>query len=89
MRLKSDFDIPYGHKEKVLTLEISGMSTSKPVIQKEACTECGTCYLYCPTGAVSYDDNGIYVVSKFCKGCGICVKECPTKAISMMEISGE
>ena len=89
MHFKSDYDIPYGHKEKLWTLDTTGMSDLRPAINKETCTECGTCYLYCPTGAILFDDSGIHVVSDFCKGCGTCAKECPTTAILMMEIKGE
>lgn len=89
MHFKCSYDIPYGHKKKIWTLDISGMSSTRPTINKEACTECGTCYLYCPTGAIFFDDGGIHVTFDFCKGCGTCAQECPTTAIVMMEISGE
>jgi pyruvate ferredoxin oxidoreductase delta subunit len=89
MRFESDFDIPYGHKKRLWTLDIKGMSSLRPNINKETCNECGTCYLYCPTGAIVFDDSGIQVVSEFCKGCGICAKECPFTAILMMEIREE
>ena len=87
MQLRSNYDIPYGHKEELLMSEISGMASSRPKLEKEKCSECGTCYLYCPTGAVSFDSSGIHFVFEFCKGCGICEHECPSKAILMMEIN--
>jgi pyruvate ferredoxin oxidoreductase delta subunit len=86
MRFESDFDIPYGHKEDLWTLDITGMSSLRPDINKDTCNECGTCYLYCPTGSILFNENGINIIHKYCKGCGICVKECPVKALSMVEI---
>lgn len=83
MRLKSKYDVPYGHKERLLTVAISGMRSSDPVIQRQVCCRCGTCYLYCPTGAIEFDEGGYKINLNFCKGCGICVKECPSNAIFM------
>lgn len=85
MRFKSRYDIPYGHK-RMMTLDISGMSSERPKIVRDACIECGNCCLFCPTGAVSLDDDGIHVILEFCKGCGTCSRECPATAIAMIEI---
>ena len=89
MRFKSRYDIPYGHKKKLMAFDISGMSSMRPKINEKDCVMCGTCYLYCPPGAIFIDDTGIHVTFEYCKGCGTCVKECPTTAIVMMEIKGE
>ena len=40
------------------------------------CNNCGTCFVFCPDGAIIWDD-GPRVDHEFCKGCGICVAECP------------
>lgn len=40
------------------------------------CNNCGTCFVFCPDGAIIWDD-GPRIDHEFCKGCGICVAECP------------
>lgn len=40
------------------------------------CNDCGTCFVFCPDGAILWDD-GPRIDHEFCKGCGICVAECP------------
>ena len=60
--------------------------TFKPVKDKEKCTQCGFCWLYCPEGAFKKTKDGDYEVDlTFCKGCGICARECPVKALVMVE----
>lgn len=54
--------------------------TSRPVIEREKCNECGICALFCPDGCIDKDLN---IDLDFCKGCGICAQECPKKAITM------
>lgn len=86
VRLKSKYEIPFGHTEKVLVQQVSGMRTMKPVVQKEKCAQCGWCYLYCPTGCITITEGGRFeAFMEFCKGCGICAKECPVNAIVMVE----
>ena len=59
--------------------------TYTPVRDKEKCTKCLICTLYCPEGAIHYDEkkNELDIDLNFCKGCGICANECPAKAIVM------
>jgi NADPH-dependent glutamate synthase beta subunit-like oxidoreductase/Pyruvate/2-oxoacid:ferredoxin oxidoreductase delta subunit len=40
------------------------------------CNNCGTCFVFCPDGAIIWDE-GPRIDHEFCKGCGICVVECP------------
>jgi pyruvate ferredoxin oxidoreductase delta subunit len=54
--------------------------TFRPVIDPEACNQCGLCQLYCPEAAI---DENLEIDYEFCKGCGICANECPKKAIRM------
>jgi pyruvate ferredoxin oxidoreductase delta subunit len=52
-----------------------------PVIDKEKCTRCGLCALYCPDAAIG---RLITIDLAFCKGCGICANECTKRAIAMV-----
>ena len=55
--------------------------TFRPVVDREACNECGLCRQYCPDGTI---DENLEIDLDYCKGCGICAKECPKKAITMV-----
>ncbi len=55
----------------------------KPILDKEKCTRCGLCWIYCPDLAVSRE-NDFEIDYQYCKGCGICAEECPTEAITMV-----
>jgi 2-oxoacid:acceptor oxidoreductase delta subunit (pyruvate/2-ketoisovalerate family) len=58
--------------------------TNVPVCDKEKCTACTLCVLYCPEGVIKVDKKNKYVVDlDYCKGCGICAVVCPVKAIEM------
>ena len=57
----------------------------KPVINRDKCTKCSLCWLYCPEPAFEIDEEGYPVVKyDWCKGCGICFNECPVNAIEMV-----
>jgi thioredoxin reductase/Pyruvate/2-oxoacid:ferredoxin oxidoreductase delta subunit len=47
------------------------------------CNECGTCFVFCPDGAITWE-NGPVVDLEFCKGCGICAVECPGRAMVLV-----
>ena len=86
VRLKSKYEIPFGHSEKILVQKVSGMRTMKPMVQNGKCAQCGWCYLFCPTGSVTITERGYFEADlQFCKGCGLCAKECPNNAIVMGE----
>ncbi|MEM2110953.1 MAG: 4Fe-4S binding protein [Candidatus Bathyarchaeia archaeon] len=56
----------------------------KPVINQEKCVKCGTCWLYCPEGAILRGQ--VFTINyDYCKGCGICAEECPAKVIAMVK----
>ncbi len=60
--------------------------SQRPIYDKEKCTACGLCYLYCPDAAIKrLEDGKIEIDYYFCKGCGICSTECPVDAISMVK----
>jgi 2-oxoacid:acceptor oxidoreductase delta subunit (pyruvate/2-ketoisovalerate family) len=58
--------------------------TYKPVLDKEKCTKCLTCWKYCPDVAIDIVDEYPVVNYDYCKGCGICSEECPKKCIKMI-----
>ncbi|MHA1883537.1 MAG: 4Fe-4S binding protein [Promethearchaeota archaeon] len=61
--------------------------TFRPVI-KEGCNQCGICWMYCPEGVISRQEDGTFDIElEYCKGCGICAKECPSNSIEMIRES--
>ncbi|MHA1819280.1 MAG: 4Fe-4S binding protein [Promethearchaeota archaeon] len=60
----------------------------RPVINRDKCTKCATCWLFCPEGTISRGDDAYFVIDyEYCKGCGICAYECPVGAIDMVNES--
>ena len=55
--------------------------TFKPVLNREKCNRCLTCWLYCPENAI---DREININYDYCKGCGICANVCVKGAIQMV-----
>ncbi|MEG2148356.1 MAG: 4Fe-4S binding protein [Clostridiales bacterium] len=55
---------------------------NRPEIDKDQCTQCLFCYVFCPEGVISKEQDINY---DYCKGCGICATECPQKAIKMIK----
>jgi pyruvate ferredoxin oxidoreductase delta subunit len=68
--------------EKNVGFKTSFARYVRPVIDKNRCTDCRTCSLCCPDGAIDF--NRVEIDLNYCKGCGICVRMCPSKAISMI-----
>ncbi|HDM70291.1 MAG TPA: 4Fe-4S dicluster domain-containing protein [Thermotogales bacterium] len=58
---------------------------SKEVIWiEEKCVHCGYCVNYCPTSALSMNDEyRVEFDPRRCTTCGICVELCPFKAVEM------
>lgn len=72
-----------GNAQKYLT---GGWRTFRPLFNKEKCTNCLLCWIYCPDGSVIVEEErveGFYY--EHCKGCGICKEVCPFGAIEMVE----
>ena len=57
--------------------------TVRPVVDYEKCSDCFTCWKFCPEACVKLEKGRIVIDLDFCKGCGICENECPKKAITM------
>jgi NADPH-dependent glutamate synthase beta subunit-like oxidoreductase len=48
------------------------------------CTECDTCYTFCPDFAIVKKPGGGYAIDlQYCKGCGVCAEECPRSAVHL------
>ena len=59
--------------------------SQSPILDKEKCSKCTLCSLYCPEGCITENDEGYFEADLYyCKGCGICAKECWTGAITMV-----
>lgn len=67
-----------GSTEKTKT---GGWRAQRPIVNKEKCTKCGTCWMYCPDCSIVIKDDGADVDYDYCKGCLICVNVCPVKCI--------
>ncbi len=66
--------------------ETGAWRSSRPILDKEKCTHCMFCWLFCPDGSIRVENGKVMGIDlAHCKGCGICAAECPRKAISMME----
>lgn len=68
-------------------VENEGMVTGnwrmrRPILAREACTQCWTCWIYCPDSCIKKGEDGPLFNLKYCKGCGLCAAVCPTGAIT-------
>jgi 2-oxoacid:acceptor oxidoreductase delta subunit (pyruvate/2-ketoisovalerate family) len=68
--------------------ETGSWRTFRPVLDREKCTDCLICWIYCPDSSILVEEGkhkGFDL--EHCKGCGICAEVCPPKirAIEMVE----
>lgn len=83
------YDIPLISSPSVLHVgnavarQTGSWRVERPVINTDACTRCGLCFVRCPDGAVALDEEGFPVIDyDHCKGCMICQQICPLHAIA-------
>ncbi len=77
---------PAGVCSKASTEFLTGdWKTYTPFRDPTKCTRCLLCVLFCPDGAIRWnqDKADIAFNLNFCKGCGICANDCPVDAIEM------
>ncbi len=68
------------------TLPLINSTYHLAIIDQEICSGCGTCIEWCPTNAISLDDDELAVRDESaCIGCGVCARFCPEEAISLKE----
>lgn len=60
-----------------------------PIIDKDACTGCGSCLEVCPPLAIVLRDEKADIEAEFCEECGFCAAECPVGAISIIYPVGD
>lgn len=63
--------------------ETGGWRTFRPVLSPDRCNGCWLCFVYCPDGVITMNEQDQPVIDyAHCKGCQICVQECPTHALA-------
>ncbi|MFC1671955.1 4Fe-4S dicluster domain-containing protein [Planctomycetota bacterium] len=92
MELKGWKEIPIGglivEAGNSDTYETGSWRAYKPIHDKEKCTNCLRCWVFCPDSSIMVEDSNVTGIDyKHCKGCGICAHECPDKikAITMVQ----
>jgi len=84
MEFKTKFETPWAFSDTLLMLKTGDWRYQKPVVAVDRCSQCGVCYLFCPTGCVQEMGDHYQANLEYCKGCGICAKLCPVNAIEMV-----
>lgn len=68
-----------------LELRTGDWRAERPVVDRDRCVKCATCWVYCPTQCIIEKPTWFEANLEICKGCGICSEECPHHAIAMVE----
>ncbi|MFP4170285.1 MAG: pyruvate synthase subunit PorD [Methanomassiliicoccales archaeon] len=83
-------DVPEGgsidEPGKAKEYKTGSWRSKKPVLDKEKCIDCLTCWIFCPDDCIIIEDEKMEGIRyDYCKGCGICASVCPKEAIEMEE----
>lgn len=71
---------------KAREYETGSWRSMRPVLDREKCIDCLTCWIYCPDDCILVEDKKMKGFRySHCKGCGICARVCPKQAIEMKE----
>lgn len=81
--LSSESRLKNFEEVRLLPSEEALVAEAKRCLHCGACTQCDTCLLQCPEGAISKTEEGYVIHYEKCTGCRVCVRECPTSAIDM------
>jgi len=66
--------------------ETGDWRSQRPEVDKEKCTDCLFCWIYCPDDSIIVENEEMKGFRySHCKGCGICCTVCPKDAITMKE----
>lgn len=66
------------------TYKTGDWRSERPIVNKEKCINCFTCFIFCPDSSILVKDGKMAGFDmEHCKGCGICANECPVKCIEM------
>ena len=86
MKLRLRHEGPWTEIENTLDMPTGMWRYKRPIIKGKKCSQCGWCYLYCPTGSIDIGKDGCFSINlTYCKGCGICANICPASAIMMIQ----
>ena len=77
--------IPLSKPKKGASGKTGMWRTEKPVLDRERCTNCLLCWIFCPESAIYRTEDKIEIDYEYCKGCGVCANECARGAIKMEE----
>lgn len=84
------------HNDMIIRSRVDGGTATKfetgdwraltPIINKDICIDCMTCWIYCPDDCIIVENDKVVGIKlTHCKGCGICENSCPKNAIKMSE----
>lgn len=73
--------VPY---EQQYLVQCSSKDKGKDVMQacSVGCIGCKMCAKFCPSGAITVENNIAHIDASLCTGCGVCAEKCPKKIIA-------
>lgn len=76
------FDLSQKHPRRT-RFAFGGAKTVEPgySVKNDVCIKCKVCVVSCPVGAISVQDEGLFIDSASCLECGRCFEFCPVEAI--------